>query len=319
MILRGEVRVPGSVANLGGGFDTLGVAVQLYLRATIVDVRDDGGTRLVVTRSTPAVRGRNMVERAFEVIAHRTGLRTPTIFVDVTSDVPMTAGLGSSAAATVAGLRLYELATQPLPDQALLAAAASLEGHADNVAPALFGGLNSVIEVERTGPVALQWEWPRDLRLIVATPAVGLATAKARAALPDSLPRRDAIFNLQRVLSLIHALQHRRYDLLREAVKDRWHQPARASLVPLLDEALAIDDPDVLGAFLSGAGPSIAVLASRDEARIERMLASMYERADLAATVRTLAVHEGSSRPCAEATSEEHGADAVASARGRTV
>jgi homoserine kinase len=319
VILGGEVRIPGSVANLGGGFDTLGVAVQLYLRATVVDVRDDGGTRLVVTRSTPAVRGRNMVERAFDLIAERTGIRTPTIFVDVTSDVPMAAGLGSSAAATVAGLRLFELATQALPDPALLAAATALEGHADNVAPALFGGLNSVVEVEGTPPLALRWDWPQDLRLIVATPAVGLATAKARAALPNSLPRRDAIFNLQRVLSLVYALQHRRYDLLREAVKDRWHQPARASLVPLLDEALAIEDPAVLGAFLSGAGPSIAVLASGDEARIARVLASLYERADLAATVRSLAVHEGSSRARVEAAPEEHGADAVASARGRTV
>jgi homoserine kinase len=286
------VRVPGSVANLGGGFDTLGVAVQLYLRARIVDVRDDGGTRLVVTQSTPPVRGRNALERAFEAVARQTGRRTPTVFVDVASDVPMAAGLGSSAAATVAGLRIFEAVTEPLPDRVLLAAATSMEGHADNAAPALFGGLNSVLEIDGGEPLALQWPWPLELRLVVATPAVGLATAKARAALPDVLPRRDAIFNLQRVLSLVHALQHGEYDRLREAVKDRWHQPARASLVPLLEDALALDDPDVLGAFLSGAGPSIAVLARRDTARVERIVSALYERAGVAATVRTLAVHE---------------------------
>jgi homoserine kinase len=304
----GQVVVPGSVANLGGGFDTLGVAVQLYLRATITDVRDDQGSKLVVTRSTPAVNGQNALEKAFDLIARQTGLRTPTVFVDVASDIPMAAGLGSSAAATVAGLRLFESVTAPLPESTLLAAATAVEGHADNAAPALFGGLNSVLEREGAEPLAFRWPWPADLRLVVATPAIGLATAKARAALADTVLRRDAIFNLQRVLSLVHALQHGNDDQLREAVKDRWHQPARASLVPLLGDALAIEDPDVLGAFLSGAGPSVALLARRNVPRVERLLSTMYERAGIAATVRVLAVHE-------ESSSEMAGA--MASARGR--
>jgi homoserine kinase len=309
-----HVRVPGSVANLGGGFDTLGVAVRLYLRATIVDVRDDGGTRLVVTRSTPPVHGENAVERAFAAVAARTGLRTPTVIVEVASDIPMAAGLGSSAAATVAGVRLFEAVAQPLPESDLLAVATALEGHADNAAPALFGGLTSVVEIDGRGPVALRWRWPADLRLVVGTPAVGLATAKARAALPEVLPRRDAVFNLQRVLALVHALEHGEYDRLREAVKDRWHQPARAALVPLLAEALALDEAVVLGAFLSGAGPSIALLArTADAPRVERLLGSLYGRADVAATVRTLDVHVGPSG----ASEPDHMADAVAS--GRTV
>ena len=311
----GQVVVPGSVANLGGGFDTLGVAVQLYLRATIADIRDDQGTRLVVTRSTPPVQGQNALEKAFDAAARITGRRTPTVFVEVESDVPMAAGLGSSAAATVAGLRMFERVTVPLPDSTLLAIATSVEGHADNAAPALFGGLNSVLEIEGAEPRAFKWAWPADLRLVVATPAVGLATAKARAALPESLPRRDAIFNLQRVLSLVHALQHDDDSRLREAVKDRWHQPARASLVPLLGEALAIDDADVLGAFLSGAGPSVALLARRNVARVERLLTSMYERAGVAATVRTLAVHDENS--AGSKAGNPAYADAVASARGR--
>jgi homoserine kinase len=107
--------------------------------------------------------------------------------------------------------------------------------------------------------------------------------------------RTDAIFNLQRVLALVHALQHRQYDLLREAVKDRLHQPARASLVPLLNEVLALEDPALLGAFLSGAGPSVALLVRRENTNVERVLASIYEKAGVAATVRTLKVHEGSS------------------------
>ena len=315
--LGSEVRVPGSIGNLGGGFDTLGVAVQLYLRATIADLRDDGGAKLVVTQSTPSVIGENALERAFDVIARRTGRSAPTVFVEVASDVPMAAGLGSSAAATVAGLRVFERLTGPIPDSVLLGAATEAEGHADNAAPALFGGLNSVVEVKGADPIALRWTWPDDLRLVVATPSAGLATAKARAALAASMPRGDAIFNLQRVLSLVHALQHREYGRIREAVKDRWHQPARASLVPLLDEALAMDDPDVFGAFLSGAGPSVAAIARVEAApRVERLLATMYGRAGVEAAVRVLAVHEGASNTEPRKSGR---ADAPVSARGRAV
>jgi homoserine kinase len=285
------VVVPGSVANLGGGFDTLGVAVQLYLTARIVDVRDDGGATLTVARSTPPVKGQNALERGFAAIAKRTSRPAPTVTVDVESDIPMAAGLGSSAAATVAGIRIFEAVTGPLSDEEMLGAATEVEGHADNAAPALFGGLTSVMERAGANPIALKWDWPEELRLVVATPAVGLATAKARAALADTLPRRDAIFNLQRVLALVHALQTRDYGALREAVQDRWHQPARASLVPLLSDAIAISDPDVDGSFLSGAGPSIALLAHRNVARIEQLLTSMYERAGIAVTVRALGVH----------------------------
>ena len=198
-----EIVVPGSVANLGGGFDTLGVAVELYLRARIVDVRDDGATKLVVARSTPAVSGRNAVERAFDIAVQRTGRRGPSVTIEVTSEIPMAAGLGSSAAASVAGLRVFERITGALGDSELLGLATQAEGHADNAAPALFGGLNSVIEVEGALPYALRWSWPQDLRLVVATPVVGLATAKARAALPREVPRGDAIFNIDGGLLLL--------------------------------------------------------------------------------------------------------------------
>jgi homoserine kinase len=291
-----EVVVPGSVANLGGGFDTLGVAVELFLRARIVDIRDDGRCRLTVARSVPAVSGGNAVERAFDIAAQRTGRRGPSVTVDVTSEIPMAAGLGSSAAASVAGIRVFERVTGTLDDAELLGAATQAEGHADNAAPALFGGLNSVVEVAGAAPYALRWSWPRDLQLVVATPAVGLATAKARAALPRDVPRADAIFNLQRVLALVHALQNGDYDRLREAVKDRLHQSARSSLVPLLREALEIDDADVLGAFLSGAGPSVALLARTGAANVAGRLSSMYQQAGIEAAVRTLGVDDQGSR-----------------------
>ena len=197
-----DVSVPASVANLGGGFDTLAVAVQLYLRLRIVDVRDDGNATLTVVKSTPAVRAGNAVERAYNAVAQWTGVKAPSVFVEAESDIPMASGLGSSAAAAVAGLRTFERVTRPLPDGVLLAVAASIEGHADNAAAAIHGGLTSVVEREDEEPVALQWHWPEALRFVVATPSGGLSTTKARAALPDVLPREDAVFNLQRVLAI---------------------------------------------------------------------------------------------------------------------
>ena len=313
--------VPGSVANLGGGFDTLGVAVGLYLRARIVDVRQDGGTRLRVVQSTPPVRGANALERAFEIAARRTGRTAPTVAVEVSSEIPMAAGLGSSAAASVAGLRVFERVTGSIDDRELLGAAAEVEGHADNAAPALFGGLNSVVDIEGENPCALRWSWPEEVRLIVAIPATGLSTARARATLAEQVPRADAVFNLQRVLALVHALQHRNYERVREAMKDRIHQSARAALVPLLEEVLAIEDPDVLGACLSGAGPSVAVLAHRETARIAQLLTAMYERAGITAQVRTLDVHQkGFAAPQSGRAHEgHHMRETVASAHGRSV
>jgi homoserine kinase len=307
------------VANLGGGFDTLGVAVELYLRARVIEVSDSGPGTLTVSQSTPPVKGQNALERGYRAIAQRTGRRAPTVSVAVESDIPMAAGLGSSAAATVAGIRIFEQVTGPLSEEELLGAATEVEGHADNAAPALFGGLTSVLQRADAHPVAFRWSWPDELRLIVATPAIGLATAKARAALPATLPQKDAIYNLQRVLALVHALQSREFGRLKEAVQDRWHQPARAKLVPLLQDVLAIDDPDVHGSFLSGAGPSVALLASRNVDRVSQLLKSMYERAGVAATVRVLRVHQPASELAPVHQSSEDLAGAAASGHGRTV
>lgn len=304
----GQVVVPGSTANLGGGFDTLGLAVKLYLRVRLLEVRDDGGSRLEVVKSTPAVRGRNSVERAFAAMVQRTGRRTPTVVAEVESDIPMTAGLGSSAAATVAGVRVFERVAGPVDAEVMLGVATSLEGHADNAAPALHGGLTSVVEREGRDPLVLKWPWPADVRVVTATPFTRLPTAKARAVLAPQITRTDAVFNLQHVLALVHALLAGDYGRLREAVADRWHQSARAALVPHLAAVLALDDADVLGAFLSGAGPTVAVFAHRNFPRVERLLVTTCERAGVPVTVRTLSVHQTLEVP-----------DVAVSAHGRTV
>jgi len=116
----------------------------------------------------------------------------------------------------------------------------------------------------------------------------------------------------------VHALQHREFGMLREAVKDRWHQPGRAALVPLLNEALELRDPDVLGAFLSGAGPSIALLVRESAERVEQVLASLYAGAGIEVRVRTLSVHQ-ESEAMASHLRQAYGGQAETSAQGRTV
>ena len=285
------IDVPASVANLGSGFDTLAVAVQLYLRVRIVDVQHDGQSRLTVLRSTPAVQGEDLVRRGFEALAHRTGRPSPSVFVEVESDIPIAAGLGSSAAATVAGMRLFEWVTGAAPENEVLAAAAALEGHAENAAAALHGGFVSVVEREDRAPLVLHWHWPEELRIIAATPSASMLTTVARAALPGVVSRQDAVFNLQRVLSLVHALQSGDVPRLCDAVRDRWHQPARSALVPQLSAVLTLNDAEGLPAFLAGAGPSVAVLASRDIARHEQLLRRTCEEAGCPVVIRTLRVH----------------------------
>jgi homoserine kinase len=214
--------------------------------------------------------------------------------VTVTSEIPMAAGLGSSAAAVVAGLLLYEAARAISIEQDLLAMATELEGHPDNASAALLGGITVSCPCDDGRVIARSWQWPPAIRFIVATPEVTLHTKTARGVLPAALPFRDAVANLQRALLLVRALETGQYDDIREALKDRWHQAARASLVPALAEALAMVHPSVLGVCLSGAGPSVMALAApgrSDEAAA--VLGDVYRRLGIPHTIRNLAAHQG--------------------------
>jgi homoserine kinase len=287
--------VPGSVANLGPGFDALAVAVQLYLRLDVVDVRPQEPDGLVCRFvDGPALVGENRIERAFLLARERFGAATPGLTVEIRSEIPMRAGLGSSAAATVAGLRLYEAFTSQRETSALLALATEIEGHPDNAAAALLGGLALSCQFTGGRVEARAWSWPDDLRLVVGTPESQLETAAARKILPQTVALRDAVFNLQRALLLVRALETGRYGDLREALGDRWHQPTRQAFVPGLPEALALDDRSVLGVCLSGSGPSIALLATEGHAEAAGLLKGIYTSLGVPYTIRTLSAHQPS-------------------------
>jgi homoserine kinase len=287
-----EVVVPGSTSNLGPGFDALGLALDIYLHVRIVDAADDGAGRVHFTFDGLTLAGENSIERALRGVAARRGKALPSLDIVVRSDIPLKAGLGSSAAAIVAGIRLFETIAGPLMQDEVLALAAEFEGHPDNTSASILGGLVASCQTD-AGVIAIATHWPEDVRVLVATPDLALETKVARAALPTMLGRADAVFNLQRTAVLLQAINAGRYDALREALRDRLHQPYRAALVPGLEQALAFEHPALLGVFLSGAGPSIAALTLGDAPAVVDRFERLYrDELHLPCTVRTLHVHQ---------------------------
>jgi homoserine kinase len=275
-----EIRVPASIANLGPGFDTLAVAVRLYLRLQVTPLA--GFDDLLFEFPNCRVDGENYIERAFRFVAQQQSSAFPSMRVVVQTDIPMKGGLGSSAAATVAGLRLYEAIAGPLPAQGLLNAACALEGHPDNVAAALLGGLTISCQMPDRSAFAARMRWPDALGILVLTPHFPLSTVASRGALQDMISREDAVFNIQRA-SL---------PVLRQAFQDRIHQPHRQKLVPGLSEALALEHPDLLGVCLSGAGPSVAAFAERGFDEIERLLSDIFRQTGNDFQIRRLTAHQ---------------------------
>lgn len=293
-----EIAVPGSTSNLGPGFDALSVAVDVELKLRVLEV---GGTEVVFRGDVP-VSGENRIVTALDKARARFGHALPGCRVEVTSGIPMKAGLGSSAAATIAGLRLYEALAGPRDTGALLEIATGIEGHPDNAAAALLGGITLSCQHDDGRITALAWTWPADLRFVIATPEAELETAFARKVLSPEISRHDAIFNLQRALLLVRAIESRQYEHLREALRDRWHQPARAQYVPGLKEALALEHPAILGAYLSGAGPSIAMLATDRHAEAADRLRDVYGALGVPCTIRTLSARPPVGRTTAHPT-----------------
>jgi homoserine kinase len=287
-----EFIVPGSIANLGSGFDALAVAVQLYVRVRVAEVGAGPRGSIRSRFSGVTLEGDDYIARSVTTLAAREGVDFPSLDLEVASDIPMQSGLGSSAAATVAGLRLYD-AMVPGVVRDLIQDGTAFEGHPDNIAAALLGGLATGCVRDDGSVLAGSVPWPMGIRFVAATPAARVKTPEARAVLPTTISREDAIFNLQRVALLLQAVQFDRPELLREALRDRWHQPYRARLVPGLTEALALDHPDLVGVCLSGSGPTVVALSSGATDGIEAALAAIYGKLGVACHIRVLNAHNG--------------------------
>src|SRR6266536_1559810 len=253
-----DVRVPATSANLGPGFDVLGLALGLYNdiaydeadRVTVV-IEGEGAGRLDSGAG-------NVVARAARMVYETTGRPFPGAAIRCVNRIPPTRGLGSSAAAWVGGLvAANAMLGSPLDREALLALACRAEGHPDNVAAALLGGL-TVSCVSGEAVCAVSLPVPPDLLWVVLVPDMESSTLEARAILPQTVTRADAVFNLQRMGLLLAALASGRVEALGVAMEDRLHEPFRRPLFPWMAAARrAALEAGALGCVLSGSGPSL--------------------------------------------------------------
>jgi len=264
-----SVRVPGSTANLGPGFDTLAVALRIYLKLTLTLLpHDDNRIPLVTTLDANqehlGIAASNFVSKILKEHVKLEPQMLERIRVFIQSEIPIERGLGSSAAVTVGTLwAAAKLNSQIAKSSQLLTQAAIIEGHADNAAASLLGGLATVVNSgnEQT-VVANKLAWPEKWEAILVIPARQVPTAEARRLLPNNIPYKDAIYNLQHTALLLAAVQQQSEELMRQALHDQLHEKYRSQLVPELNELKKqLDGGPALGCVLSGAGSSILVLA----------------------------------------------------------
>jgi homoserine kinase len=258
------VRAPASSANLGPGFDALGLALELYLTcrfrsAERLEIRVEGRDAEAISTGPD-----NLIWQTAVAVAGKHGRQMPPIELEIRNDIPIGKGLGSSAAALTTGVviadALLDLRWKPLR---ILDEASRLEGHPDNVAPCTLGSV--VASAIDSGGVtrSVRLDLPPRFGVAVVVPDFDLPTASARAVLPDFYSRDDAVFNVQRAALLIAALAAGSISAFPAALEDRFHQPYREALVPGLREILKLRAPGLLGCALSGAGPSALVFFER--------------------------------------------------------
>lgn len=266
-----KVRVPATSANLGSGFDTLGMALSIYNVYEVIGCRPAGDHRIEIhgeggggELSSPAS---NLLIQSFEAAFQEWDLEAPGLDLRAINAIPLARGLGSSASAVVGGVLLANaLRMDPLPRESLLPLMVQLEGHPDNVVPCCVGGLvvsswteNRLVHI-RMGPP------PRGLALVVAVPEVRLATADSRSVLPEAVPLKDAAFDVSNVALFVASWAQGSLDHFGTAMRDRLHQPFRMGFVPGGQEIL--EDlgqcPECVGVALSGSGPSMLALVRRD-------------------------------------------------------
>jgi len=265
-----KIRVPATTANLGSGFDCLGLALKLYLSLEIQEIEEglvieyqgEGAEKFSLKKKEETLiwKSINLVLKKTHKDIHKKGLK-----IKVLNKIPITRGLGSSASAIIGGIvgaaRLYGI---DLTNQEMLGLALSLEGHMDNIVPALIGGLTLAY---KTGQGEIKWariKTPLDLRIVLAVPEFTLNTKEMRKVLPQKVTLSQAIFNLSRSALLVNALQNSDWEVLVEAMEDKLHQPYRTPFIPGIEDIFSqIKKTGLAGVALSGSGPSIVSLTKK--------------------------------------------------------
>ncbi|TFU17142.1 homoserine kinase [Thermus tengchongensis] len=261
--MEGKARlyVPATLANLGSGFDALGVALDLYLEVEAEPAREDA----FFYEGEGFVEGTdNLIHQGYRAGMRALGLPPEPLRIRAFNPIPLARGMGSSSAALVAGVALADrFSGGSLGREGVFRVAAGVEGHPDNVAPAVYGGFVAALAEP---PLAIPLPKPQGVYFVLAVPPYEVPTPLARAALPAKVPLKDAVFNLARSALWPAALSSGRLEALREACRDRLHQVYRAHLMPGILEAIeGALKAGALAAFVGGAGPTLAALAREDE------------------------------------------------------
>ena len=293
------VRVPASSANLGPGFDVLALALDLHLTVegresakTTISWAGEGAAEVPLNR-------RNLIVRAAQEPFDGWSRPLDGLELRVRNEIPIGRGLGSSAAAIIAGIMLgAKLRGLRMPAQRILELAVPLEGHGDNLAAALHGGF-CIAVVENGGVRVHRLDWPSGWRAVVFVPKGLSPTHQARRLVPRRPAREDAVFNLGRVAEWVLACSRKDRSLVASAMDDRLHQPGRARAYPYLDDTIAAaEQAGALGAALSGAGGSVVAIADRNLAAVGTAMSRAAGAHRVAGRVVTLkAAARGASPP----------------------
>lgn len=248
-----RIRVPATTANLGPGFDVLGLALSLY---NTFEFNEDHSCSLD---------DKNMIHRAYKYTFQAMGKDVVNAEITVEAEIPSSRGLGSSAACIAAGIMgANSIMGNPLDREDILNIATQLEGHPDNVAPAIYGGL-MISVMDEEGVVTNRLQISDDLGFVALVPDYQLSTAEARAVLPRELPLKDAVYNIGRVSLLVSALATGRDELINAGLKDRIHQPYRGGLIPDFYKITELCERNgALGSYISGAGSTIMSIIKGD-------------------------------------------------------
>ncbi len=292
-----KIRVPGTSANCGPGFDCLGVACTIYndLELTLLpepefEIQVEGEGAEDIPKDE-----RNLAWRSIRALLARVDAEGDYrgAVIRMKNNIPLSRGLGSSAAAIVASLKAANVILgNPMDRRGLLQLATVLEGHPDNVAPAIFGGF-TVSLVHDGVPESFSFLPKTTLGMVVAIPDFQLSTKAARSALPEDVPLKDAVFNVGRAALLVGALAKGNTSFLRYAFEDALHQPYRAKLIPgMYDVFDAARDAGALGVVMSGAGPCIMAYVTDNDAAVGDAMIEAFRRHDIEARALTLGIDQ---------------------------
>ena len=290
-----QVTVPATTANIGPGFDCLGAALTLHNHFTFTPA--DSLTITVTGKEAARLStgSDNLVYTSYEAFYNHIHKPAPPVHIDIALHVPLARGLGSSSTAIVGGLvGANLLAGSPLNQHQLATLATQLEGHPDNVVPAVLGGCQLAV-YEAEAPLTIcRIDWHEAIVPIVVIPDFELATVDARRVLPESYSRADAIFNTAHLGLLTQGLTAGKGDWLKTALCDRIHQPYRKTLIPHYDDIHASAlDAGAWGLVISGAGPTLLALTSPNAApAVCRTLGSAWQSANIPYTIHQLAVEQ---------------------------